>query len=111
MQEIEAENRYHIPKEPTLPVEDRIRQTNGQELEKWANDSNCFEMDLCAKELTERKDSQEKIYGRDNKEKPMPNFKRRELPNHRSAARGLRPIYLIHARKSQQMPNTLRVAS
>jgi hypothetical protein len=49
-----AEQRYHIPKETTQPVEDRIRQSSRQELERWANDSKCFEMELCAMELAER---------------------------------------------------------
>jgi hypothetical protein len=56
----DAEQRYHIPKETTQQVEDRIRQASRQELERWANDPNCFEMALCLNELTDRLTKREK---------------------------------------------------
>jgi hypothetical protein len=56
----DAEQRYHIPKEATQQVEDRIRQASRQELERWANDPNCFEMALCLNELTDRLIKREK---------------------------------------------------
>jgi hypothetical protein len=60
MREPNEENRYHIKKETTQPIEDRIRQATRQELEKWARDPNCFEMELCAKELGERQNPTER---------------------------------------------------
>ena len=48
MSKLNEDSRYHIPKEPTQPVEDRIRQATQRELEKWSNDTVCFEMELCA---------------------------------------------------------------
>jgi hypothetical protein len=52
-------NQYHIRKKQTQPVEDRIRQASRQELEKWANDPNCIEMELCATELADRQAKRE----------------------------------------------------
>ena len=60
MESLTAHGQYHIPKEPTQPVEDRIRQASRQELEKWANDPRCFEMELCAQEIATRDASSEK---------------------------------------------------
>ncbi|HXB70975.1 MAG TPA: hypothetical protein VNY05_22260 [Candidatus Acidoferrales bacterium] len=60
-----TENRYHIPKEADQPVEDRIRQATKQELEKWANDSNCFDTELCAAELADRQNRSERKQGWD----------------------------------------------
>jgi hypothetical protein len=45
---------YHVPKEPTQPTEDRMRQATGLELSKWAHDANCFETKEAAQELAER---------------------------------------------------------
>jgi hypothetical protein len=45
---------YHVPKEPTQPTEDRMRQATGLELSKWAHDANCFETNEAAQELAER---------------------------------------------------------
>jgi hypothetical protein len=50
MEELKEANRYHVKAE--------LLQLTGaasdQELEKWANDPNCYETETCAKELAER---------------------------------------------------------
>ncbi len=48
------ENRYHIKKETTQSVEDRIGQATVRELQVWANDPNCIETELCAQEIARR---------------------------------------------------------
>jgi hypothetical protein len=53
-------NQYHIPKEATQAVEDRIRQASKRELEKWANDPTCIEMESCGKELERRQNPVER---------------------------------------------------
>lgn len=42
MASVTEHGQYHIPKEPTQPVEDRIRQASRQELEKWGERSTMF---------------------------------------------------------------------
>jgi len=61
MSRLNEDSRYHIPKEPTQPVEDRIRQATQKELEKWSNDQDCFEMELCAKERARRHQPTERL--------------------------------------------------
>jgi hypothetical protein len=61
MSATDDQNRYHIPKEATQPVEDRIRQASRRELEKWSDDPNCFEMELCAKEFARRQSPSEPV--------------------------------------------------
>jgi hypothetical protein len=56
----EPNDRYHIEKEPTQPVEDRIGQATRQELERWANDPKCFEAELCARERAYRQNRSER---------------------------------------------------
>jgi hypothetical protein len=51
---MEENNRYHIPKEASQAVEDRIRQASSAELDKWAHDPKCVERDLCGTELRAR---------------------------------------------------------
>ena len=59
MAEADEANRYHIPKEATQPIEDRIRRATERELRQWAYDPNCIEMELCVKELAERQATRE----------------------------------------------------
>ena len=52
--------RYHIPKEASQPVEDRVRQATRQELDTWANDPRCFEKEICAAEMERRQNPTER---------------------------------------------------
>jgi hypothetical protein len=60
MAEANEANRYHIPKGSTQTIEEGMRQAAQPTLEQWARDPNCIEMDLCVKELAERKAKREK---------------------------------------------------
>lgn len=60
MAEANEANRYHIPKGSTQTIEEGMRQATQPTLEQWARDPNCIEMELCVKELAERKAKREK---------------------------------------------------
>jgi len=60
MKEATEATRYRIPREAAQPVEDRIRQATRQELDKWSNDPNCMETELCANELARRQQPTER---------------------------------------------------
>jgi hypothetical protein len=62
MKEPNEANRYHIPlKWHKRPTEAQIADAPDQELEKWAHDPNCIEMEECAKALAERYAKRESI--------------------------------------------------
>jgi hypothetical protein len=92
MKESNQAGQYHIPKENTQSVEDRIRQVTGQELRRWAHDPNCYEMELCDAELTECWKSAER-----QPAKAVEESRPSERHDNPFSPRG----------KFQQMPNTL----
>lgn len=47
-------NRYHIKKGLLEPIDVRIQFASDGELEKWAHDPDCIEMEDCAKALAGR---------------------------------------------------------
>jgi hypothetical protein len=47
-------DRYHIDKAWMQPIDERIDMAFDEELEKWAHDPNCIEMEECAKEWAKR---------------------------------------------------------
>jgi hypothetical protein len=52
--------RYHIKTKLLESVVERIRFASDQELDKWASDPDCYEMEMCTKVLAERRAEREK---------------------------------------------------
>jgi hypothetical protein len=57
---IEPVIRYHIKTKRLESIVERIRFASDQELEKWAQDPDCHEMEMCANVLAERRAEREK---------------------------------------------------
>jgi hypothetical protein len=53
-------DRYHIDKAWMQPIDERIDMAFDEELEKWAHDPNCIEMEECAKQWAKRLEKREK---------------------------------------------------
>jgi hypothetical protein len=60
MKETNKANRYHVKTAWLEPIEVRLQKASVEELEKWAHDPNCIEMEACTKALAARFASREK---------------------------------------------------
>jgi hypothetical protein len=60
MKEASEAKRYHVPNNAAAWYLDGVQPVSDEELEKWAHDPNCIEMEVCAKALAERSARREK---------------------------------------------------
>jgi hypothetical protein len=61
MRETRSTNRYHVPNDAASWYLEGVCPVSDEELEKWAHDPNCIEMEVCAKALAERIARREKL--------------------------------------------------
>ena|ERR1022692_2008935 len=63
MKKTNEANRYHVKTAWLEPIEVRLQKASVEELETWAHDPNCIEMEACTKALAARFASRDKYQG------------------------------------------------